>query len=119
MAWYRVESGQVDDDSLKQVTKYAERALQLDRETEQEWHRRAVLGWVLTRRRIFDRAEKELQRSIEIEPERMQNRYYLALLYVRLGESARAKAELAKALALKEGGIWRGKAEELVQELSK
>jgi tetratricopeptide (TPR) repeat protein len=118
LAWYYLESGRTDNKSLQEATDFARRALQLDEGTPQEWHRRAILGWILLNRNLENEAEEELRKSIDLEPNRMQNRYYLALLYARSNRKEKAMTELAHALELDEKGLWREKAGELMQDMT-
>ena len=54
--------------------------------------------------RAYDRAEQRLRRTLELDPDFIQARFILGLVYVRQGRRAEAVAELRRARELAGGG---------------
>jgi tetratricopeptide (TPR) repeat protein len=59
------------------------------------WESHYELGLLLERRREFERAASEFQRSIALAPDQPTPHYHLARVYDRLGKKAEATAEYA------------------------
>jgi tetratricopeptide (TPR) repeat protein len=118
LAWYIIEAGRRDETSLREAAESARRALQLNQDTEYEWHSRDVLGWVYYHCERLEDAERELQASIEKNPKRAQSRYHLAQLYRTKGENDKARQTLIGLFnETEEKGLWRDKAEKLMRDL--
>ena len=67
------------------------------------WESHFELGLALERRRVFDEAAKELERSIELDPNQPVPHYRLARVYDRLGKTSEAnrQREIHARLAVK------------------
>jgi uncharacterized protein HemY len=64
------------------------------------WESHLELGGVLDKRRAYDEAAKEFQRSIELNPKSSTPHYRLARVYDRLGKKQEAEAERERHAAL-------------------
>lgn len=118
LAWYILEAGCNDKSMLKEATEHARRAVQLNRNSQFEWHSRDVLGAVYYHRGMWDQAESELRTSIEKGPGKTQNRYHLAKLYYTQGRREQALQVLIELFRqTRRKDVWREKAEKLMREL--
>lgn len=120
LAWYLIEAGKTDDESLKQATEYAHRSVQLEQDTPYEWHRRDILGLVYLNRAMYDEARKQLRESIGRNGHQSQNRYHLALVYHTEGNFEKALETISELLEkIEDKGIWWEKAVALMQDLKR
>jgi tetratricopeptide (TPR) repeat protein len=67
---------------------------------DKNWESHLELGGVLDKRRAYDEAAKEFQRSIELNPKSSTPHYRLARVYERLGRKQEAEAERGRHAAL-------------------
>lgn len=63
-----------------------------------------TLGWVYYMMGDFENAEGSLERALEMEPERVESIYHLALVHLKAGNKTRARDLLEKVVQLDRGG---------------
>jgi len=117
LAWYTLEAGCTDEESLREATRWAKRAVACDKGTDREWHKRAVLGRVYLGRGMLDDAEQEFTLALEQKPSNAQSHYYRAEIAWRRGEPERAKSLLIDFFKLEHKGVWHGKAVSLMRQV--
>jgi tetratricopeptide (TPR) repeat protein len=115
IAWTILELG--DTSLFLEAESAARRAVQLEKNKQQFWHRRAVLALCLLKRGKKEMAFKEASKAVELNPRQAQSHYNLALCQIELGRPADALESLNKVLELDKKDFWRPKAERLLNEL--
>jgi tetratricopeptide (TPR) repeat protein len=117
IAWTILE---LDDESLfSEAESAARRALQLEKNKNQFWHRRAVLSLCLVKRGKYELALSEALQAVELNPRQAQAYYSLAVCQSELGQQPDALENFKKVLELDKKGFWRLKAEKHLKTLSK
>lgn len=116
IAWVIGEMKTQDEALLKEAETSARRALHAERNSPQIWHRHAVLARALLDRGKNDVALKEAQKAVELEPERAQARYYLALAEFKMGQLAKARTD-AEMLLKPDQMEWKTAAQKLLAQL--
>lgn len=117
IAWTILE---LDNISLfSEAEAAARRALQLEKNEKQIWHRRAVLSLCLLRRGKTELAYKEALESVKLNPKHAQAHYSLASCQIEMERITDALESLRKVIDLDRGDFWRLKAETLLQALNR
>ena len=97
----------------------AKKAVQLDKGSLQEWHRRTILSLSLNLMKKYKLALKEANLSLKLAPSKMQAKYCVALCQFYLGQYEDAENNAQAILQSREGGIWRKKTENLIKNISR
>ena len=123
LAWWSLEADPNNPLTARQAEDYARRALQIDRGTDQEWHRRVVLGRAVLEQGESERARRELEQAVaaEREPHR-QSRYYLAQAHYRAGDLGSALQTLKQMFQLfqeQPKDLWHDRSVELIRQIQK
>lgn len=116
-AWWTVESGEQDTRKLANALQWARRAQQLNSGTQYEWFSHLAIGRIYLAQNKLNEAATAFEKSIELEENQIQNRYYLACLYAEKEDWQKAMDTLTAALSLSEGSIWRDKAVALIKDV--
>jgi tetratricopeptide (TPR) repeat protein len=116
IAWTILE---LDDTSLlPEAETAARRALQLEKNKKQSWHRHAVLSLCLLKRGKVELAHKEALESVKLNSSHAQAHYSLAVCQMEMDRKADALDSLKKVIELDKGDHWRRKAEKHLHILS-
>jgi tetratricopeptide (TPR) repeat protein len=122
IAWYILEAGYRDDEHLDKALECARKAVELDEDTGNAWHRHSVLGRVYLTRGDFEMARKELEESIRLNEKMPQSYFFLAKTHLELGDLKAARKALAEFLNRPSKSPWYGGTHEtavtLIQEIS-
>lgn len=122
IAWYMLEAGYHDSEHLDRALQCAQRAIELDKDTANAWHRHAILGRVYLVRGQLSMARKELERSIQLNKAMPQSYFFLAKTLLDLGDLKAAKEALAEFLNRSSTSSWYNKTREtaiaLIKEVS-
>ncbi len=106
-------------DLLKEAVKAARHSLQLEKNEKQKWHRHAILAFGLIKTDKASQAALEAMKAVELAPNQPQAHYYLALAQNKLGQNAKARDSLQRAMELDRKGFWVSSAVDLLNELDK
>lgn len=123
LAWWLLEAHPNEPQAAKEAEECARRALHIDLDTDQEWHRRTVLGRALLEQGEIERARQELEQAIaaEREPHR-QSRYTLAQAHYHAGDLNSAQQTLKQMFKQFEGqpkDLWHDRSVELIRQIQK
>lgn len=118
IAWTILEMEAENDDLLKEAERSARRALQLEKNRNQIWHRHAVLARVLIAMDKNESAYKEALKSVNHSPHKVQAIYYQAVAEYKLGYYSKAMANAKKVLEL-DKGEWRIASEILIGKIER
>lgn len=117
LAWYTMEAGYLDPENLAKILEFAKRALDLERGKPSEWHKRAVLGRVYLEMGHFEKAEKELRTSIELQPQQPQSYYFLAKTLKQQNRYKEAREMLLRFFKLPKQEPWKKPTSNLMREI--
>lgn len=98
IAWTICEMGQDAEYLAKEAEASARRALQLEQNKSQLWHRHIVLARTLFSAKKFDNAYIEAKQAFTLEPEQPQVLYFLALIEHQIGYIQDAKKNCQRIL---------------------
>lgn len=116
IAWTIMETEVEDQELLKFAEQSARRALQLEKNPNQLWHRRAVLARVLLGRKKYERGYVEAKKAVEGAPRNPQAIYYLALSEYYLEHYQEAMVNTKRVLEI-DHGDWNLAAKMLVEKI--
>ena len=118
IAWTILQLDDTTDAALwLEAEAAARRAMQLEKNENQFWHRRSVLALCLLKRGKKELALKEASKAVELNAGQAQSHYSLALCQIELGKRSEALESLKKVLELDKKDFWRPRAEKLLQDL--
>jgi tetratricopeptide (TPR) repeat protein len=116
IAWTILE---LDDPALfEEAENAARRAVQLEKQENLFWHRRAVLSLCLARRGKLDMAFKEALAGVDLGPKEAQAYFVLGCVHLQMGRSADARENLSRVLELDKKGRWRVDAQQLIEKIN-
>jgi len=116
IAWTIAEMETKDPALLMEAETGARRALQLEHDRNQLWHRHAVLARILLIRGKLESSLREAVKAVNEDPSRSQSHYYLALAEYYLGQHSKAHSSLQKVIELNHDD-WRIEAERLLEQI--
>jgi tetratricopeptide (TPR) repeat protein len=117
VAWTILEMQTADEHLIKECVNAAKRSVQLERGNTNEWHRRTVLALSLIVAHKPEQALREAKLGFDLSPDKAQTKFCVALCEFHLGRQDDAKHILLEILHSDERGLWRTKAERLMQEM--
>jgi tetratricopeptide (TPR) repeat protein len=117
IAWTILEMQNADDELIQEAVQAARRSVQIDKGNANEWHRRTILALSLLAAQLPERALREANLGLDLAPGRAQTKFCVALCEFHLGRRDQARNIVLEILHSNERGIWRTKAERLMQEL--
>jgi tetratricopeptide (TPR) repeat protein len=117
IAWTILEMQNADDELIQEAVQAARRSVQIDKGNANEWHRRTILALSLLAAQLPERALREANLGLDLAPGRSQTKFCVALCEFHLGRRDQARNIVLEILHSNERGIWRTKAERLMQEL--
>jgi tetratricopeptide (TPR) repeat protein len=118
IAWTICESETKENNLLKEAEDAARKALELEKDERQRWHRQITVSRVLLIRGKTQEALTSAKKSVALAPKRAQAHYYLALAQYtnNFRDESQSHAKLAIELD-EENGEWQSKANELLSQL--
>ena len=119
IAWYTLEGGYNDIDHLNRAFHCAQRALELDRENDNAWHRHSILGRVYLAKRQLDDAKKEFEIAIRMRPEEPQNYFFLAHVFALQQDWEKVRKYMSLFLNYPKKSHWYKKAKPIAHTLIK
>jgi tetratricopeptide (TPR) repeat protein len=116
IAWYTLEAGYQDEERLERALECAQEALNRDRNTPNAWHRHTILGRVYLAQDRLEEARLELETAVQKQG-RAQSYFFLAQVYLKLGDLAKAKECLVEFRKRRSRSPWYRKAYEEAGDL--
>jgi tetratricopeptide (TPR) repeat protein len=110
IAWYTLEAGYTDAEHLGRAQDCAQRALVLDKDSPNAWHRHCILGRVYLEIGRLPDALGELNRAKSLRAGADQVHFFLGETYLRMGELGKAKQAFQTFLELPGSSTWHKKA---------
>jgi tetratricopeptide (TPR) repeat protein len=117
IAWTICEMNPDDHTIIKEAEESARRALLLEENTSNLWHRHAILSRSLYLQNKLDKSLVEVKKAISLAPNQSQAYYYLALIEKELGKFDKVHIAIQKIIELDKKDEWQIKAEALLDQL--
>ena len=97
----------------------ARRAVQLELNEGQHWHRHAILAKCLVENEKYELALHEAKIAVKLGPEKSQAYYYLAVVQYHLDEYSGARENLQNAMKFDPKGEWQDEVKQLIAKIDK